>query len=1032
MQASTTPSIITPILVGRAGQLETLCGLIDLAKSGEGHVALVSGEAGIGKSRLVAETKSYAAKQGFLVLQGNCFPADITYPYAPLLDLLRSLFASHPTDVLTAELNTLARKIYPLLPEFVPDQSMPIARLDPEQEKRRLFAVLANFFIHLSTRSPVLLVIEDVHWSDDTSLDFLHTLIRRTASQPFLLVVTYRHDAISLPLSNWLMQMNRARLAQEIRLVPLSRSEVDTMLSAIFDSRHTSLDMRRFLHGELLDNLYTLTEGNPFFVEETLTSLIAAGDIFYAAGYWHHRASRELSVPQSIQDGVHWRTEKLGEAARNVLTLAAVAGRHFDFALLQQLTSYDEQQLLQIMKELVAAQLVIEESGERFAFRHALTRRAIYTQLLIRERMRLHRAIAETLEALTSATFDGPIPDATNLVPTPPFSFDAYLEDLAYHFYQARDWEKTIDYTYRAGEKALRLYSHRAAIDYFTWALEATNHLSSSPASPALYRARGQAYETLGEFAQAEQDYKRALEVARLLYDRQAEWHSLIDLGFLWAERDYVKTETWFRQALTLAQSLADPVLYARSLNRVGNWYLNVEQPDEALRYHQEALSIFERLNDSHGIAETLDLLGMASYLGGDLIKGTAYYTQAIKLFRETANQQGLTSSLATLPMRGPTFHTDIMAAAGSLAEAQHDAENALTIAREIGHRSAEAYALLQLGMCLGSSGEYGWALAAAQSSLDIAEEIEHQQWQAAAHAMLGGIYAGLLALIRAREHFEQALSLAREVGSLFWMRMSTGYLASVAIQLKDLTYAEKVLQAGLSPGTPAQTMAQRMVWCATSELELARGNPTRALEMLDELDAFDAQIGEGQASLRILKLRGEALVALQRPIEAEQVFLIAQEVARDKRARPLLWRLSIIMGNFYVTQKRNEEAELQFATARTLIEELAATIDVAPLRDNFLHQAMTLLPQTRPLSPKQVAKQTPGGLTIREREVAALIARGKSNAEVAETLIVSKRTVETHISNIMFKLNCTSRTQIAVWAVEMGLTEKVEQLPEQ
>src|SRR5207244_4599323 len=187
------------------------------------------------------------------------------------------------------------------------------------------------------------------------------------------------------------------------------------MLSAIFEERHTSFDMRRFLHGELLDTLYRLTEGNPFFVEETLSSLFAAGDIFYVQGYWNRKSGSEVSIPQSVQDAVQRRTARVSEAARYVLTLAAVAGRHFDFALLQQLTQYDEHQLLQVMKELVSAQLVVEESGERFAFRHALTRQAIYTQLLIRERISLHRTFAETIENLSSATHDG------------------HLEYLAYH-----------------------------------------------------------------------------------------------------------------------------------------------------------------------------------------------------------------------------------------------------------------------------------------------------------------------------------------------------------------------------------------------------------------------------------------------------------------------------------------------------------------------------------------------------------------------------------------------------------------------
>ena len=1008
MGESVALQIICPTLIGRVEHLSTLHLLVEQAKQAEGHIALINGEAGIGKTRMVAEAKSYATSQGLLLLQGNCFPTDLTYPYAPLLDLLRSLFASHLAVTFATALETLARDVFPLLPELVPDQTIPLPRLEPEQEKRRLFAVLANFFIRLSASSPILFIIEDVHWSDSTSLDFLHYLARRIVSHSILLLVTYRHDEMHPPLRSWLAHLNRDRLAQKIQLAPLSRNDIDTMLSAIFDQRHTAFDMRRFLHGELLDTLYTLTEGNPFFVEETLSSLIAEGDIFYVQGYWNRRSLNAARIPRSVQDAVQRRTEHLGKAARYVLTLAAVAGRHFDFALLQQLTRYDEEQLLKIMKELVSAQLVVEESAEQFAFRHALTRQAIYMQLLARERTILHRTIAETMEQL------------------PPAALDACVEDLANHFYQARVWQKTVDYAQRAGEKALRLYSHRVAIDYFTWALEAADHLSLPPA-PASYRARGQAYETLGEFEHAQHDYKLAMDAARTMHDRAAEWQSAIDLGFLWAGRDYTQAETRFRQALVLAQSLNDPALHARSLNRIGNWHLNVEQPHEALRYHREALTIFEQLHDTRGIAETLDLLGMASYLGGDLVQGTAYYQQAIALFHELGDQQGLISSLATLTLRGPTFQTDTMVTAASLAEALQDAEHAVRIAREIGHRSGEAYALLQVGLCRGSQGEYGRAFEAVRQSLNIAEEIEHRQWQTAAHTVLGGVYSSLLAYSQAREHFEHALAFAQEVGSLFWTRIATGYLASVAILPHDFAQAEKLLHTALSPETPAETMAQRMIWCASVELALAQGHPTRALEIIDQLIASAASTPENQSSLRVLKLRGEALAALQRPDEAEVAFQAAQEIAATQGVRPMQWRICIALGTLYKSQGRNAQAEQALATARTLIAELATTITDEPRRDNFLQRATALLPSTPPLPPKHAAKQTFAGLTVREREVAILLAQGKANQTIADELVVTKRTVETHIGNIMFKLGCTSRTQIAVWAVETGLVSKAE-----
>jgi tetratricopeptide (TPR) repeat protein len=1007
MEQSDARPILCPILVGRSSHLVTLQLLVERAKEGEGHVALIEGEAGIGKSRLVAEAKTYAAAQGFLLLQGNCFPTDLTYPYAPLLDLLRTLSASNLEAPLAAVVKTLARDIFPLLPELVPDQATLLPRLEPEQEKRRLFAVLATFFLHLSTQSPLLLLIEDVHWSDDTSLDFLHYLARRSASQPLLLLVTYRPDEMRPELKSWLTQLNRERLAQELRLVPLARSEVDTMLSAIFAQRNTSFDMRRFLHGELLDTLYTLTEGNPFFVEETISSLIAAGDIFYTQGYWNRRSGSAVSIPRSVQDAIQRRIAQVGNEARHVLTLAAVAGRHFDFALLQQLTQYDEHQLLLLVKELVSAQLVIEESADRFAFRHALTRQTIYTQLLTRERRLLHKTIAETMEQLASPTSD------------------MYLEDLAYHFYQAKVWHKALDYAQRAGEKVLRLYSHRAAIDYFTWALEVAKHLALPPA-PGLYRARGQAAEALGAFEQAQQNYKQALDAARVTQDGRAEWQSMIDLGFLWAERDYVQAETWFRQALVLSQSLDDSALRARSLNRIGNWHLNMEQPHEALRYHREALLISQELHDPRGIAEALDLLGMASYLNGDLAEGTSCYQQAIALFRELGDKSGLTSSLATLALRAPTYQTDALASVASLSEALQDAEQAASIAREIGQRSSEVYALFQVSLCLGSQGEYGRALATAQQSLDIAEEIEHHQWQVAAHTVLGGMYSGLLAYPQAYEHFKRALALARGTGSLLWTHMATGYLASTAILLHDLTQAQTLLHATLDADTPAQTMTQRMIRCASVELALAQGDPTRALALIDQLIAATPQGAEGQSSLRALKLRGDALAALQRPIEAEATFKQAQELAREQGARPMQWRIEGALGHLYYVQGRNAESEQAFAAAWNMIQELATTLMDESLKNNFLQLAMAMIPTPRsvmrPLSSKRAAKQALGGLTAREREVATLIAQGKFNREIADILVVSERTIETHVSNIMFKLGFTSRRQIAAWAIEKGL----------
>src|SRR6266536_1033348 len=996
--------VVCPVVIGRTTELTAIHQLIESTKSGQGQVALLSGEAGIGKSRLVKEAKADATQLNYRVVQGNCFPTDLSCPYAPLLDLVRTLLARSDSTKIQAILKPFARDLYPLLPEVIPPvtnnliTAQPLTVLEPEQEKRRIFTALVHCFTSLATTLPIMLIIEDLHWGDDTSLEFLHYLARHSTDHPLLLLMTYRNDEIRPALRNWLAQLDRERLAHEYLLTSLSRNDVDAMLQAIFD-------VQRRVPSETLDALYGLTEGNPFFIEEILKSLITVGGIFYTNENWEHKPLSELHIPQSIQDAVQQRTDQLSKDAKHVLILAAVAGRRFDFVLLQQLTHHDGQQLLILMKELIAGQLVVEETAEHFAFRHALTRQAVYTELLARERKALHRTIAETIESLYASTLD------------------TYVADLSYHFYEAGAWEKALKYAQNAGEKAQTLFAPHAVIDHYSCALSALYNLAITP-PPEMFRARGQAYELLGEFEHARADFEISLQIARSNGDRQAEWEAQLNLGMLWTGRDYERSGEYYQHAFELAQTMNEPSTLAHSLNRLGNWYLNLERPLEALQHHQKALTIFEELQDQQGIAETLDLLGMTSYLGGDLVQGTTYYEQAVALFRELDDRHGLTSSLATMTLRGPTYQTDTMVSASTnLAEVIQETEQALKIAREIDQRPAEAYALFQLALCLGSQGEYGRALDTVQQSLSIAEEIEHLQWQTAAHTVLGGIYSGLLDYQQAREHFEQALAIAREIGSLFWTRIATGYLASALILQGDLSQAELVLNVALDAQTLDQTMAQRLMWYAQVELALAHGNPTRALEIIDQLVVSAANVPEGEHILRVSKLQGEALIALQRITEAKAALEAAQVIAVTQGVRPILWRIAVLLGNFNKAQGHHEEAEQSYSAARILIEELAATIPDESLRDNFMRQATRMLPHRRSPSPARAMKKAFGGLSMREREVAELIAHGKSNREIAEMLVLSERTIESHVSSILLKLDYTSRTQIATWAIEKGLT---------
>jgi DNA-binding CsgD family transcriptional regulator len=507
--------------------------------------------------------------------------------------------------------------------------------------------------------------------------------------------------------------------------------------------------------------------------------------------------------------------------------------------------------------------------------------------------------------------------------------------------------------------------------------------------------------------------YEQALSVARSAQDGRAE-------------RDYERAGAYFREGLALAQQLDELKLQAHSLNRLGNWSMNAEQPREALRCHQEALATFQTLGDPHGLAETLDLLGTDTHMIGDLVQRAAYSKQAAAISRTLENRAGLVfCSVAQMLCAGVYQTRTLVPVAADLSEVLREGEDALQLAREIGQRSTEAYVLFILATYLGPRGEYGQALEYAQASLTIAREVAHRQWLTAADFTLGTLYLDLLELETAQQHLEQALTLAQEIGSVLWIRQASAFLVSARLALHDLTGAESLLDDAPAPAPAAETLGQRHIWSARAELALAQREPERALGIVEQLIASAPNVSDAGTIPYLSHLRGKALIMLNRVEEAEMALQHAQAGAITQGARQLLWRIALDLGHLSRRKSRQEAAEQAFATARGLIEELAATILDPTLRAHFLQAATAQLPRQEHPSPRREARRAFGGLTEREREVASLIAQGKANREIAEILVVNYRTVEKHIENILSKLGFTSRTQIAVWATEKGLLGK-------
>src|ERR1700752_1456784 len=540
-------SHICPVLVGREVQKQLLDTLIEQTDGPAipKPIVLISGEAGIGKSRLLGESKVFAQNKGFTILSGRCFEPDRVLPYAPLVDILRNYCASRSGEVIQHRLGSVSSelaRIFPGLNKYFAAIN-PLQATSPDQEKRRLLDALTEFFLDFS--EPVFIAIEDLHWSEEASLEFLLHFVRKIEHHPILLMITYRNEDIHLALAQFLTALNRERRNSiEMPLTRLTMIEVDEMIRAV-------LNLSRATRVTCLESIYRLTEGKPFFIEEVLKSVTTAEEV--------------LNIPQSLQLVVKQRTDLLSPAARNLLSLAAIAGRRFDFSLLERLTGQDESGLVALIKELIVAQLVVEESSETFAFRHALTRETVYKELLARERKVWHRAIADAMEQLYARDDKG------------------HFADLAYHFYEAGSWAKALDYSKLAGKQAQDLYAPRAAIEHFNRAIAAAGHLATLvPAD--LHRSRGQAYEIIGEFEAAIADHEVALQIAQTLSDRQIVWQSLMDLGMAWTSREYSKAGQYFQEALELARVMEDPPVLAYSLNRMANWLTNVERPTEGIK----------------------------------------------------------------------------------------------------------------------------------------------------------------------------------------------------------------------------------------------------------------------------------------------------------------------------------------------------------------------------------------------------------------------------------------------------------------
>jgi predicted Ser/Thr protein kinase len=362
--------IVRGRIVGRQEEYEEALNLWRNVVAGQGQALLISGEPGIGKTRLVREIVTSAEVSGGWALVGECY-AESNAPYNAFAQIIRQVLEHHHQnglqlpDAVLDDLLDLTPELRYQYPDVIPNP-----KLDPESEQQRLFENMVALYEGLSNKTPLISVIDDAHWGDSGTLAMLHHLIRRTQHMPVMILATYREIELkeARPFNEMLLDLNRQRQGTRLKLNRLDRQATRELLEAIFAVE---------VSDEFLDGIYRETDGNPFFIEEVCRTLVESGALYYEDGQWHRPSMDELEIPQGVQVAVESRIAKLPKENQEVLRMASILGREFGFNILLEALDLDEDTTIEAIEAAEEAQMIQEIAGVgevRFSFVHALVR----------------------------------------------------------------------------------------------------------------------------------------------------------------------------------------------------------------------------------------------------------------------------------------------------------------------------------------------------------------------------------------------------------------------------------------------------------------------------------------------------------------------------------------------------------------------------------------------------------------------------------------------------------------------------------
>ena len=978
------PLRLTPSVpfVGRARELEALRALLPFGDEDETRVALLTGEAGAGKSRLVRELAHEAAVDCVLVLYGACDPV-VQAPYAPIVSALEQLERVTDPAALRADLGTNGgelTRLFPDLGERVGGLREPISA-GPEFERHRLHSAMSELLARASHRHPLLLIVEDIHWADPSTLLMLRHLAGSPGDARMLLIATYRDtpSELSEAVSRTLVALRRIDGLVRLRLTGLSDEEV-----LEFVHRAAGADLDAALT-ELAGAIGQITDGNPFLIAESWRALIETGMLEEGRPTG---SIPDVTTPESLRDVVSERLSRLGEPTIDLVEIAAVAGADFSLDVVRRSAGLDDRGFLSALDEAARSGALEEVPGAEpgYRFTHELVRRAVYERLAALRRAELHLRVGTALEA----AFEG----------TP----GRGLAELAHHFAAAGQLDRSgraLDYNLRAARSAVGALAFDQAKACFETAL------AVGPESP-LERAGillelGESCWQAGESVRALEAFSAAAEIATARHD--ADLMARAAIGFEQAcaapaIRDRGAVELLEAAASTLGDE--DSELRLGVLSGLARALVLAGKPERAAIVRDRAEEMARRVGDRRGLASllaraywargtlTLDQIAamlteardLADELGELQLQAEARAYLALTRMASGEPQRAHREVSTWLEMSERTGQPFMRHASEHIASAIALAEGRLDEAEARALRSRDSMESLTGGDPSGVHGIQMFSIRREQGRLD--ELAEMMRVLAGEDGIVGAWRPGLAALYAELDMEEEALrELARvRVDGLEAFRDS--------LWLTSLTY---LTDASAAVGD------REMAEVVRRELDPHAGTTVVVGHGVGFYGATDRYLGMLDATLSDWD-------------RAESHFESALEL--NRRMGAVTWEAHTAheYGRMLLARGHAEDAE-RAASLLAAAGELADRIGMRSLQDRVAAVTAT-----------DPAPSLPDDLSPREVQILRLVARGLSNRGIGEELFISEHTAANHVRSILSKTSCANRTEAAGYAHRHGLAE--------